>query len=728
MKTNRLGLVLALALSVLLPATAVRAQSTAFIYQGQLNVGGKPADGSYDLRFALFDAASGGAAQGAAVTNSAAVLSNGLFNATLDFGANVFTNRAGLWLEIGARTSGTGAFTTLTPRQPLTAVPYAIQALNGASGPKGDKGETGLPGSTGPQGPRGDIGATGPQGVQGVAGPAGSTNGWSRTGNAGTGNADFLGTTDNQPLEFKVNGVRALRIEPTANGRPNVIGGASGNAVAEGVQAATIAGGSLNNIRADASYATIAGGESNEIGMSSFYSSIGGGQFNSIVGGCDHSTIAGGDSNEIRDGSFKSVISGGYGNRIAANSTHSTIAGGFFNGIGTNSRFGAMGGGYNNTIMANSDRATIAGGSSNEIGTNSADSAIGGGYENTIAADSSHATIAGGYHNDIGSSSDHGSIGGGDQNVIAPFAFYAAIAGGRLNHIGTNSGGGAIGGGLLNTIADNTLTATIPGGYLNFATDYAFAAGTHAKANHPGAFVWSDSQNADFASTTNDQFNIRAQGGVRLNTDTSMSFGNQPRQMLNLYSNTFGIGIQSSTLYFRCQNTVENDGFMWYRGGVHNDGYLQAGAGGIEMMHLVAAGLYVNGTFVSSSDRNVKENFKPVDARAVLDKVAALPLTEWNYKADTTSRHLGPMAQDFYAAFGIGPDDKHITTVDEGGVALAAIQGLNEKVESGNRKAEEREASLREELKRRDAENVELKARLEKLEDLMSRKLNGGAQ
>ena len=97
-------------------------------------------------------------------------------------------------------------------------------------------------------------------------------------------------------------------------------------------------------------------------------------------------------------------------------------------------------------------------------------------------------------------------------------------------------------------------------------------------------------------------------------------------------------------------------------------------------MKLNSSGLYVNGTFVSSSDRNAKENFKAVDPRQVLDQVAALPMSRWNYKQDTATEHIGPMAQDFYAAFGVGPDDKHITTVDESGVALAAIQGLNQKL------------------------------------------------
>ena len=86
--------------------------------------------------------------------------------------------------------------------------------------------------------------------------------------------------------------------------------------------------------------------------------------------------------------------------------------------------------------------------------------------------------------------------------------------------------------------------------------------------------------------------------------------------------------------------------------------------------------------FTPTSDRNAKEEFTPIDARAVLNKVAQLPITEWRYKTQTDARHIGPMAQDFREAFGLGRDDKHITSVDADGVALAAIQGLNQKLES----------------------------------------------
>jgi len=123
-------------------------------------------------------------------------------------------------------------------------------------------------------------------------------------------------------------------------------------------------------------------------------------------------------------------------------------------------------------------------------------------------------------------------------------------------------------------------------------------------------------------------------------------------------------------------------------------------------------------SFNPSSDRNLKEHFKPVEPRVILEKVAALPILEWNFKTDRAVRHVGPMAQDFYAAFSTGTDDKHIATVDADGVALAAIQGLNEKVEAGSQIAAGR-------IQKLEAENADLKTRLEKLEYLLNHKLKG---
>jgi hypothetical protein len=108
-----------------------RGQGTAFTYQGQLIDGANRANGIYDLQFALYNAVSGPGQQGVTLTNTATVVSNGVFTVTLNFG-NQFSG-ASRWLEMGVRTNGGAAFATLTPRQQLTPTPYATYAASAGS-------------------------------------------------------------------------------------------------------------------------------------------------------------------------------------------------------------------------------------------------------------------------------------------------------------------------------------------------------------------------------------------------------------------------------------------------------------------------------------------------------------------------------------------------------------------------------------------------------------------
>jgi hypothetical protein len=101
------------------------------------------------------------------------------------------------------------------------------------------------------------------------------------------------------------------------------------------------------------------------------------------------------------------------------------------------------------------------------------------------------------------------------------------------------------------------------------------------------------------------------------------------------------------------------------------------------------------GVWMDNSDRNAKENFTPVDPRDILDRVTSLPVQQWNYKTEGPDvRHIGPVAQDFYQAFHTGDDDKHLAALDSAGVALAAMQGLNQKLQSGKQRAESRMENL----------------------------------
>src|SRR5262245_21709250 len=129
-RTIRVLLLVATVATILAPSCTVRAQGTAFNYAGQLNDGSSPANGTYDLMFTLYGTDTGGSAIAGPQTLAATSVNNGEYAVVLDFGA-AFDGSA-RWLEIAAQTNGGSGFITLSPRQPLLPVPYAIMA-NSAS-------------------------------------------------------------------------------------------------------------------------------------------------------------------------------------------------------------------------------------------------------------------------------------------------------------------------------------------------------------------------------------------------------------------------------------------------------------------------------------------------------------------------------------------------------------------------------------------------------------------
>lgn len=412
--------------------------------------------------------------------------------------------------------------------------------------------------------------------------------------------------------------------------------------------------------------------------------------------------LIGGRNNAVSALSTNSAILSGRESGIAGGAHESVIVGGVDNQIAVDQRSSFIGGGARNEIGTDNQHAVIVGGRDNRIGTNVVISLVVGGAENRLANNVDGGLMVGGFRNDILGSDNP------NRRAIAP-----VLLGGSDNEIGRDSGWAVILGGDNSRIGTNSASAVILGGTNNLVADncaFSLAAGRRSRVNHVGAFVFADSQNASFASQADNSFNIRAAGGLHLSTDTSQFFGSATRQMLNLWGTRYGIGVQSSTFYSR---TDSAGSFSWFRGGAHVNTATSPGAGGVEMMRLNSTGLRVNGTFVSASDRNLKEKFEPVNAREILDKVATLPVSAWSYREDPASRHVGPMAQDFHAAFGVGPDDRHITTVDADGVALAAIQGLNQKLE--------------ERLKSKDDEIRALRQRLEAIEALISRSGNDTA-
>lgn len=288
--------------------------------------------------------------------------------------------------------------------------------------------------------------------------------------------------------------------------------------------------------------------------------------------------------------------------------------------------------------------STVSGGGAN-IATERL-STVSGGSSNT--ANAIAATVSGGAANTA--SGVAAAVNGGESNSAS--GNYAVVSGGKSNrarHEATVVGGGkgnvangsfaVVSGGNANFAGGEG--AVVIGGYLNQATgNYSFASGITAQATHDNAFVWGGSD----ASVT---------GSSGVGTFTAYAPG----------------------------------GFYFFRGA--------PGAGGCTL----PAGTV---SWSCTSDRNTKTNITSLSARDILKRVTNIPITRWSYKGTESIANIGPMAQDFWREFKLGDSDKSIASMNMSGVALAAIQGLNQK--------------LTEQVKAKDREIAALKARLDAIE------------
>lgn len=137
-------------------------------------------------------------------------------------------------------------------------------------------------------------------------------------------------------------------------------------------------------------------------------------------------------------------------------------------------------------------------------------------------------------------------------------------------------------------------------------------------------------------------------------------------------------------------------------------------------LNLNATGdLDIAGSYGQLSSRTVKTDIHELDGHLVLDKLARLGVKEWSYKKEAGERHAGPMAEDFYAAFGLGPDNKHVSPGDMAGVSLAAAKALHKKVEDQRGTIEEQRRQL-EQLRTKVEELEELRRQMGRIEAQLS--------
>lgn len=403
------------------------------------------------------------------------------------------------------------------------------------------------------------------------------------------------------------------------------------------------------------------------------------------------------------DGEYNSFFgaSAGKNSLSASNSFFGADAGRSTKTGGGNSFFG-FGAGYNNEVGgANSFFGTFAGlnikgGSNIAIGNYSGPEKSEGHYSNRLYIDverSNNPLIYGEFDNDL--IRINGTLQMGSQDQV---------------------GNGTVDDGVIQS-------PNSAGSDLFLVGNDAVIVEIGKTESQNGTFeVWNQNKD-DVLLTLNESGRLRASGDIQTRVDDG------DITHIGLYE-----GIGSSLFGYEFQydgSSGEDKLHLWSKGFSGNEAIRMTwkkdgnvGIGITDPQHP----LHVNGniqatTINGSSDVNMKEDFVALDREAILDKVNTLPLTEWQYKG-SDERHIGPMAQDFYAAFGLGQGETTIATVDADGVALAAIQALSHRIANKEEDSEIRIQNLERQNDKLQNQVAQLHAELEKIKSLLVERLN----
>jgi hypothetical protein len=863
-------LLLVLLALALLPAFGLKAsdlfaQNSAFTYQGQLREAGAPANGVYDLSFALMDAAAGGSSAGGPALVEDVVVSGGLFTVTLDFGPGAFTG-ADRWLEIGVRADPGDPFSILSPRQPITATPYAIRAANAAAAAAltGTVAASQLTGAISPDNlAPGTITsamlADGAVGTNQLAAGTVFTGSFLGDG-SGVTNVDvaslrvhwseifawgsnFVGQTiiprdltdatdivagDTHSVALKSDGTVVAWgdnsygqlnvpegldnvVAISAGGRHTLALRNDGTVVSWGSmtqstvplglnQVAAIAAGDSHNLAVKTDGTVTAWGDDSEgqatvpAGLNDVVAAAGG-RWHSLALKSDGTVVVWG-SNDREQLNIPAGLSGvvevaaGYTHSLALKSDGTVISWGQHYWFGFTDSFimdvpeglsdvVAISARWSQSVALRSDGTVEVWGHgprTTPAGLSDATAVALGAYHalalrqprrepvvtglrlNDAILSASDVALRSVNNTFSGSITANGGFAGSGSlltglnatnlttGTINDARLSANVALRSVNNtfsgsITASSFSGS-GSSLTGLNATNLTTGTISDARLSSnvalrSVNNTFSGSVTANGGFAGSGSLLTGLNA--TNLTNGTINdARLSGNVALRGGGNSFSGNQ-----SITNGRLGIGTSSPARMVQLGGHAGTEGMIrlssvsatgvaartWEIGvpkddadvsgkfysfviddvGVGEDpefivrwGTGDVGIGVVDPQSKLHVNGAVRGTsFVTTSDRGAKENFQSVSPAEILAKVAALPIQQWNFKSDTGASHIGPMAQDFYAAFGVGPDDKHIATVDADGVAFAAIQGLNQKLEETR------------------AENADLKKRLERLENLL---------
>lgn len=793
-KTLFMWLALVFITASLSPCFSILAQGTAFSYQGQLTVAGLPANGSYDMEFALFNAASGGAQVGGSVTNLATALTNGLFTVALDFGPTPYSGQP-LWLQIAISPAGSNAYTALLPLQPLTSTPYAVQSLNAGTA----KAVTGsislgqLPSAVVTNGAA-NVSITGTfSGTFSGNGAGLSDVSLQPVSIAGTNvqaapNTSYVVTNASQTvisLPASANVGDVVQVSATGEGGSVVVGylpgvgtnfleiapwtqttaplrgwwsvasssdgthlvAASGNGYPGAIYTSTNSGATWTQTSAPSTnWQSVASSADGTHLVAACYLTI----YTSTNGGSTWT------QNNVVPYFYQAVASSSDGTHLVAaiytGSIYTSTNGGG-NWTGTSAPLETW-----QSVASSSDGthlvAAINNGdiytSTNSGGTWTLTSAPLEDWQSVASSsDGTHliaaAQTAGVYTSTNGGGTwTLGNLPGEDWISVASSSDGTHLVAGAYGDIYTSTNSGA-----------TWTQSSAPS--MNWRSVASSADGAHLVAVVPPGGIYTTPLGVVETAGTSQEYQYAGNGAWQLVTVPNPAL---PSTVALLNNNQTFSGKIAFSQAITVTNTVSASGISLYENGLptsfsirngagpiaelgvaagntqyslnakSNDVVLRASTGGTQQLLLQAGSgnanviisnttTSVQGTFNNNSDRDAKQDFAPVSPAEILDKVRRLPLSEWSYKMDAGTRHVGPMAQDFYAAFNVGTDDRHIAPIDEGGVALAAIQGTNQKLDADRRELEAENQRLAAEVNALKTQNDGLQKRLDALEKIL---------
>ena len=678
------------------------ALSNQFTYQGSLDDNGAAANGAYDLQVELMS-------NGSIIDTNTfddVVVTDGVFDVRLDFDTAIDSGNFELRIAVRPGASA-GAYTTLSPNTPLLPVPQAqVAALAGEavsvsvdsiySPSVVDGALIGADISDGSIGGVDVNSAEVQRRVSGTCADGSSIRAISATGtvtcqSASTGGVTNIDTgggisggpiTTTGSLSITPNGITSAMIQDGAVGLADIDVAQVQRRIATGCAA----GSSIQSVASDGSVVC----EVDDASSGSDWSLSGNAGTDAatqFVGTTDAQPLVlrAGNREALRITPRSAIDNGG-------NNTANLLGGSASNSIGAGFRgVTVLGGGADilsegfsplrtEPNSASGNYSTVLGGISNRAGPAIYSTVVGG--DGNSASGESSVTVGGSGNLAAGDSA--GVLGGGANNAGGS---HAAVIGGFSNAARgagavTLGGTGNCAGGQYSFAGGGGASVRAAGG----ASGSCGASDSGDANGDEGSFVWADaSTGTPLVSTGPNQFIVRADGGFLVNTNSATSpgsddlviaarsIGGDPDADLRLVTR----GNRSALIYV--QNTTGTLRINMPNLSSASEPRLKVagGSGG-------DATLSHGGTWTNASSRSYKTAFEVVDGRAVLDKLAAMEITRWQYKGSEEGTHMGPMAEDFKAAFNLAGDGKSIATVDADGVALAAIQGLNAKLEQEN--------------------------------------------